>query len=126
MLTIAVCMVAFLVQLWGILSSFVHPTLTNTRVEEVSFKDIDFPFVIKICIEPTMNRSAIVEAGYEKPIDFQMGVNKFNSTVVGWAGLTKDSTVWGSVEQLMKNIRGNNIAHLGSHSREQAPKNTTK
>ena len=41
-----------------------------------------------------------------------MGVNKFNSSVVGWAGQTKDSKVWGSVEEVIKIIRGNNIGEF--------------
>ena len=89
---------------------FIYPTLLNTDASEIDLRDIGFPLDIKICAEPGFNETAIEEAGYDRsPWTYFNGVSRFNSSIVGWAGHTKDFGVKGNVEEVFKKVR-NHIA----------------
>ena len=92
----------FCALLWDSFSrGFIYPTLLNTDASEIDLQDIEFPLDIKICAEPGFNETAIEEAGYAKsPWKYFTGVSRFNSSIVGWAGHTKDFGVKGSVEEI--------------------------
>ena len=52
------------VQLAHVLESYIRPTVTRTWEEEILLKDIEFPLVVKVCVAPGFNQTAIHEAGY--------------------------------------------------------------
>ena len=86
---------------------FIYPTLLNMDASEIDLQDIEFPLDIKICAEPGFNETAIEEAGYDgkSPWKYFTGVSRFNSSIVGWAGHTKDFGIKGSVEGIFKKVR---------------------
>ena len=91
--------------------SFVVPDLMNTDSSEIDLKDMKFPLDIKICPQPGFNKTAIGEAGYDEKSwwSYFKGVGRFNSSIVGWAGHTRDGGVQGSVEDVYHKIRGHKI-----------------
>ena len=97
----------FCALLWDSFSrGFIYPTLLNTDASEIDLQDIEFPLDIKICAEPAFNETAIEEAGYDRsPWKYFRGISRFNSSIVGWAGHTKDFGVRGSVEEVLDKVR---------------------
>jgi hypothetical protein len=54
------CAAALLVQLGSVLwNGYIRPSVTNTVVEEMKWEDMDVPVVLKICITPGFNPTAI-------------------------------------------------------------------
>jgi hypothetical protein len=107
-LTLA-CTTALLVQLGLVIRGYVAPTLTNTRVEQQDLKDMDFPLIFKICVDPGFDQTAIFEAGYRNTWEYFIGRNRFNSSIVGWAGHTNTSGVQGSVQEILSRIKQHSI-----------------
>jgi hypothetical protein len=103
------CTTATLVQLGFVLwNGYIRPSVTNTRVEEMELKDVDMPVVLKICVTPGFNMTAIKEMGYDDPFGvyrYFNGESKYNQTILGWAGHTNTSRVHGSVAEVLKRVR---------------------
>ena len=77
------CTIALVIQLAHVLDGFVKPTITRTWEEEVSLEDIKFPLIIKVCVIPGFNKSAVHELGYESVAYYLAGQS---STVLCTAG----------------------------------------
>ena len=98
--------------------------MTNTRVEERDFYEIEFPLTIKVCISPGFNDTMLKEVGYEDTFDYFMGVSRFNQSVFGWAGHTNTSESVGNVSgilEMVKNHRPEDViedAHVWTTERE--------
>ena len=106
----SICILAAFIQLVFIIANYINPVQLNTIASEIALKDIDFPLDIKICAEPAFNESAIFEAGYERKIyKYFIGRSRFNKTVVGWAGHTKDYGTVGSVEEVLDKVRNHKV-----------------
>ena len=100
-------------QLVHVLEGFFKPTITRTWEEEVLLKDMDFPLLVaKICIIPGFNQTALYEAGYDDTGDYFMGQSRFNDSLYGWAGHTKDSGIVGSVEEILERVSNNKIGNI--------------
>ena len=97
------------VQLSYVLEGYFNPTTTRTWEEDVPLKDMDFPLVVKICITPAFNQSALVEMGYDNTASYLFGISRFNHSMVGWAGHTKDFRTKGSVEEVLAHITDNRM-----------------
>ena len=105
-----ICALSAFIQLSCIMVDFINPVELNTLVSEIALKDIDFPLDIKICAEPAFNERAIFNAGYErKSYKYFLGKSRFNKTVVGWAGHTKDYGTVGSVEEVLDKVRNHKV-----------------
>ena len=52
------------VQLIHVLDGYINPTITRTFKKEVPLHDMDFPLVIKVCVIPGFNQTALQEMGY--------------------------------------------------------------
>ena len=76
------CFSFFSVQLVHLLQNAVKPSQTHTYVEEVPFREMDFPLDIQICENPAMNMTALKELGYEDGVfDYIIGMtSKSNSS----------------------------------------------
>lgn len=98
------CTIALAVQLAHVLEGFVKPRITRTWEEEVSLEDINFPLIIKGCVIPGFNKSAIQELGYESVATYLAGQSKFNESLYGWAGHTNKSEIIGSVGEILRRI----------------------
>ena len=72
------CFIAFVVQFGFVIGNFIKTTTTNTNVKERGLKDIGFPLVLKICVRPGFNETAIKNAGYKHSFDFFCGRTKIN------------------------------------------------
>ena len=78
LLVYIICFVAFAIQFGNLIVNFIKPTITNTNVEERELKEIGFPLVIKICVKPGFNETAINDAGYENSFGFFRGQSMRN------------------------------------------------
>ena len=76
------CTALLTVQLAFVLGGFIKPAITRTWEEEVPLQDIDFPVVMKICVSPGFNQTALHEVGYEDTWHYFLGQSKFNSSVL--------------------------------------------
>lgn len=110
-----VCTVVLAIQLVNVLESYIQPTITRTWEEEVPLEDIEFPLVIKICIVPGFNQTALHEAGYEDTWKFFLGQSRFNESVFGWAGHTEDSATFGSVKETLAEVSDSNFDSVVSN-----------
>ena len=100
------CIFAVTIQLAFNLRDFLFPRLTNTRVETRVLRGEDFPLIFKICVQPAFNKSALEETGYSygKHFRYFQGKSMFNKSVFGWAGHTKDSGIYGTVEEVFRKV----------------------
>ena len=101
-----ICTALLTVQLAHILEAYIKPTMTRTWEEEVSLRDIEFPLVVKICIIPGFNQTALREVGYEDTFAYFLGLNSsWNSNYMfGWAGHPEDSGTFGTVEEILAKV----------------------
>ena len=70
--------VAFAIQFGNLIGNYSKPTITNTNVEEMELTEIGFPVVLKICVRPGFNKTAINIAGYTNIFDFFSGRSMHN------------------------------------------------
>ena len=100
-----VCVVAFLLQLGSVfIDGYIAPTEIQSVTETKNLRDIKFPLVFKICVNPGFNYTAIHEAGYSGHNHYFKGYSKYNKSVYGWGGHTNTSGVVGSVEQILNSV----------------------
>ena len=86
---------------------FMRPTLTNTVVEQLDLKNMDFPLVVKVCVKPSFNNTALEEAGYDTTWGsslYFVGQSKYNSSLFGWVGHTNTSGVQGGVADILGRV----------------------
>ena len=95
------CLIGFCFQFGNVLDTYVHPTQTTITVTERDLKDSEFPLLFKICFNPSFNKTAEEEAGYNS---FFSGKSTFNSSLVGWAGHNEDGSVQGTAEEMVSKI----------------------
>ena len=67
--------------------------------------DIEFPLVIKICVIPGFNQTALQEAGYSDMESYFLGQNWFDIPTVGWAGITNENETLGTVEEVLAKVK---------------------
>ena len=106
---------AFLtVQLVHIFEVFIRPRTTRTWEEMVPIKNLEFPLVIKICVIPGFNQTALQEVGYTDPFDYFVGLNDSEgiSLLYGWAGHSEDSGIFGTVEEVLAKISNYKIENI--------------
>ena len=106
------CTAILTVQLANVLEGFVKPTTTRTWEEEVLLQDIDFPVVIRICISPGFNETALREVGYNDTWSYFIGQSRFNDSVFGWAGHAEDSGTIGTVGEILEKVSDHKIENI--------------
>ena len=57
----------------------------------------DFPVVFKICIKPGFNSDGLKYVGYSDIWSYFVGESRYNSSLIGWAGHTKEGTAFSDV-----------------------------
>ena len=112
MLANIICLAFLAIQLANVLQSSIKPTITRTWEEEVLRQDIEFPAVIKVCVVPGFNRTALHEAGYWDTWTYFLGQSMFNHSVYGWAGHTEDSGTLGNVEDILARVKDYQIERI--------------
>ena len=69
-----VCTAILIVQLAHVLEEYVKPKITHTWEEEELLHDIDFPVVIKVCVIPGFNQTALNDMGYKDVLGYFYGI----------------------------------------------------
>ena len=102
------------VQLANVLEGYIKPQTTRTWDEDVRFEDMEFPLVIKICVIPGFNQTALQDFGYKDTFSYFLGrEDKFNNnSAYGWAGHTKDSGRSNTVEEVLAKVSGYQIEEI--------------
>ena len=106
------CTAVLAFQLAHVLEGYIRPTITRTWEEEVPLQEIDFPLVVKICVVPGFNQTALYEAGYQETYSYFGGQSRFNNTLFGWAGHTEDSGTLGTVEDILAQVTDNETENI--------------
>ena len=80
------------VQLANVLEGYLKPQTTRTWDENARLENMEFPLMIKICVIPGINQTALQEVGYKDTFSYFLGQeDKFdNNSAYGRAGHTKD------------------------------------
>ena len=79
----------------------------------MAFKDLDsFPLVIKICVSPGFNQTAIYELGYAGLWQYFRGKSRFDNNVFGWAGHTDQNASWATVPGTLEKIQINKVTDI--------------
>ena len=99
------CFSFFSAQMYKLVQKLVFPTNTHTFVKEVPLKDMDFPLDVKICVNPSMNRTALKAYGYDTPGDYIAG-SSFDSSMISWGGLG-GNTSWANAREVFNAVKLN-------------------
>ena len=87
-----ICFCLFSAQTYKLVENLIVPTLSHTYTKEVPLKDLDFPLDIKICVKPSMNKTALKMFGYEDVQDYIVGlISRSNYSLVGWSGHSQNN-----------------------------------
>ena len=78
LLVYIISIIAFSIQFGNLIGNYSKQTVTNTNMEEKELKDIGFPLVLKICVTPGFNETAIKIAGYKNIFEFFLGKSMHN------------------------------------------------
>ena len=100
------CFVAFAIQFGNVLEGYLVPRETHVTVTERGLRATTFPLVIKLCVSPGFNISAVHEAGYSKLFNYFRGKSASNASVYGWAGQGGTSR---SVEEVVARVRAHTV-----------------
>ena len=85
--------VFFTIQLAHVLQGYIKPQTTRTWDEYARLEVMEFPLVIKICVIPGFNQTALLELGYRDTLSYFLGrdINDNYNSTYNWAGHIKDS-----------------------------------
>ena len=102
------------VQLVHIFERYIRPQTTQTWEEKVPIKDLEFPLVLKICVIPGFNQTALQELGYRDTFAYFVGLDdpEGDSLLYGWAGHSEDSGTFGTVEDVFAKISNYQIENI--------------
>ena len=103
---------AFLtVQLANVLQGYIKPQTTRTWDEYARLEDMEFPLVIKICVVPGFNQTALRELGYYDTFSYFVGRDHYENDIstYGWAGHTNDSR---TVEEVLAKVEGTQLENI--------------
>ena len=78
-------------------------------MEERDIDEIDLPLTIKVCVSPGFNDKALQEVGYSDTWAYFLGSSMYNDSVIGWAGHTETSEVFGNVSGVLEKVRNHNV-----------------
>ena len=111
------CTSFFSVQMYKLVENLVVPTKTHTYVREVPLKDMDFPLDLKICVNPSMNQTAVKEFGYEDIPAYIIGTSwaqflSSNFSMISWGGLGGNSTPVANASEVFKAVKLNLIKDI--------------
>merc|ERR1711994_458129 len=83
----------------------------GTKLSERKLDDLDFPVLIKICLNPAFNEDKIKEVGYYSLWSYFTGKGRWRnsngSAVYGWAGHWENGSTISSVKDIQSNISMN-------------------
>jgi hypothetical protein len=109
------------IQLGLVFRGYVSPSLTSRQVEQVDLKDLGFPLILKICVSPAFNSTALEAAGYSTTtlantslgsLNYFFGLSSYNRSIVGWAGHTSTGRAQGTVDGTLRKVRNHNAGDI--------------
>ena len=104
------CISFFSVQMYNLVQNLVFPMKTHTYVKEVPLKDMDFPLDLKICVNPSVNLTAVKEFGYGDINSYVTGQNltktlRSKFSMIGWGGLGPNDTSLASAKEVFDAVK---------------------
>ena len=103
---------AFLtIQLARVFEDYIKPQTTRTWDEYARLEDMEFPLVVKICVIPGFNQTAVREQGYYDTFSYFVGRDHYanDTSTYGWAGHTNDS---GTVNEALAKVEGYQLENI--------------
>ena len=95
-----------IVHIGFIIHNILFPPIPSIKVYEKQLKDIEFPLLLRICInDKTMQR--FKDVGYFNDWEFFLGKSRFNNSIYGWNGHTEDGSSIGSFEDVLSMVNHN-------------------
>ena len=85
-----------LIHVGFILISSLFPTLPQIKHYRKSLKDIQFPFLFRICVDEK-NQQRYQDVGYINDWEYFMGKSMYNRSFFGWNGHTRNGSIVGTV-----------------------------
>lgn len=82
----SVCLVIFIVQALQLVFQYRNPLFTATSVEYRRLRDIEFPILFKVCVNPGFNSEKLSQYGYSDLVGYFHGKSSKSSSFVGWTG----------------------------------------
>ena len=102
------------VQLSHVLQGYIKPQTTRTWDEYARLEEMEFPLVIKICVIPGFNQTAVREFGYKDIFSYFVGRKDSDYyTSYDWAGHTNYS---GTVKEVLAKVVGYQIENIIQYS----------
>ena len=89
-------LLAISLTIWNIHERF-NTNKTTTLASNEKLEQIQFPLKLSFLINPGFDHLKLDEFGYSKAGTYIWGVNKYDKTLIGWAGLTEDGSTIGNV-----------------------------
>ena len=113
------CISFFFVQMYNLVQNLVVPTKTHTYVREVPLKNMDFPLDLKICLNPSMNQTAVKEFGYEDIPAYIIGTSwvqflSSNFSMVSWGGFGHNNTSLVNATQVFNAVKLRSFDNLNA------------
>lgn len=98
------CVIAFTTQMTILTHHLINPSQTVTNTVKRNLTDLEFPMVVKICINPSYNDTELYDVGYTYTWDYFAGISRYNSSLIGWAGHTSDGKVFSNASDIQNRI----------------------
>ena len=95
-LNVSLFLLAIYLTIWNINQRF-NTNKTTSITNHEKLEEIVFPIKFSFLINPGYDQSTLVEVGYSSPSGYIMGVNKFGTPQLGWAGHSKAGSTIGNV-----------------------------
>ena len=77
-------------QFWVMLQDALTSSELYSEMTIVPLSSPEFPLRLSVCVSPGHHQAHLQEAGYQDYVYYQYGQSKYNSSLFGWAGHTKD------------------------------------
>ena len=99
------------VQLSHVLQGYIKPQTTRTWDEYARLEDMEFPLVVKICVIPGFNQTALEELGYYGTFSYFLGRDHYGneSSTYGWAVHTNDPR---TVKEVVAKVTGYQLENI--------------
>ena len=82
----------------SIIHRIFYPKLPTIRVFKRNLTNMDFPLSFRICVEGDKELKLYEELGYDNKKEFIRGRSKYNDSIIGWAGHTRDGSPFATIE----------------------------
>ena len=93
-----VLLISCTIHVISIINSIFYPKLPTIRVFKRNLTDMEFPLSFKICAEGDKELKLYEELGYDNKKEFIRGRSKYNDSIIGWAGHTRDGSPFATIE----------------------------